>query len=189
MKTSVDQYCINVTDLEKSVHFYETVLGLEATHRIETPGFTEVVLQGATGGRIQLARHHDQKGPIEHGTGFWKLYLNTDDCQGLVSALHGRGGRVDLGAGAAQGLARHRRLRQVTPTATRSKFSSTTDRLPRSAVPAETRNPARGLDQGIPSAAASAHRRTASRRRGKPWSSPWREAASHGATGSFYASR
>ena len=29
MKTSVDQYCINVTDLDKSVHFYEEVLGLD----------------------------------------------------------------------------------------------------------------------------------------------------------------
>ena len=83
MKTSVDQFCINVSDLEKSVHFYETGLGLEATHRIETPDFTEVVLAGADGNRIQLARHHAQKGPIDHGTGFWKLYLNTDDCKGL----------------------------------------------------------------------------------------------------------
>lgn len=83
MKTSIDQYCINVTDLDRSVHFYETVLGLEVTHRIETPGFSEVVLGGANGNRIQLARHHDQKGPIEHGNGFWKLYLDTDDCKGL----------------------------------------------------------------------------------------------------------
>ncbi len=83
MKTSIDQYCINVTDLEKSVQFYETVLGLEITHRIETPGFSEVVLAGASGNRIQLARHHDQKGPIDHGNGFWKLYLDTDDCKGL----------------------------------------------------------------------------------------------------------
>ena len=83
MKTSIDQYCINVTDLDKSVHFYETVLGLEVTHRIETPGFSEVVLSGESGNRIQLARHFDQKGPIDHGNAFWKLYINTDDCAGL----------------------------------------------------------------------------------------------------------
>ena len=40
MKTSIDQYCINVTDLERSVNFYQTVLGLEVTHRIETPQST-----------------------------------------------------------------------------------------------------------------------------------------------------
>ncbi len=83
MATSIDQYCINVTDLEKSVHFYETVLQLEITHRIETPGFTEVVLGGENGNRIQLAKHHDQKGPIDHGNAFWKLYLSTDDCKAL----------------------------------------------------------------------------------------------------------
>ncbi len=83
MKTSVDQYCINVSNLDKSVHFYETVLGLEVTHRIEIPNVTEVVLAGPEGGRIQLAWHHDQVGPIDHGNAFWKLYLSTDDCEGL----------------------------------------------------------------------------------------------------------
>ena len=36
MKVSTDPYCDNVTDLAKAVHFDETVLGLEITHRIET---------------------------------------------------------------------------------------------------------------------------------------------------------
>jgi catechol 2,3-dioxygenase-like lactoylglutathione lyase family enzyme len=36
MKTSIDQYCINVTDLDKSLQFWEEALGLEITHRIET---------------------------------------------------------------------------------------------------------------------------------------------------------
>ncbi len=81
MKTTVDQFCINVTDLERSVHFYETVLGLKATHRIETPDFREVVLSGETGGRIQLAYQRNQKGPIEHGNALWKLYLQCDDCK------------------------------------------------------------------------------------------------------------
>ena len=82
MKTSIDQYCINVTDLEKSLQFWETALGLTITHRIETDDFTEIVLSGEDGNRIQLARHHGQKGRIEHGNGFWKLYLKTDDCKG-----------------------------------------------------------------------------------------------------------
>ena len=83
MKTSVDQYCINVSDLDKSVHFYETVLGLNITHRVETDDFREVILAGESGNRIQLAYHYAQQGPIEHGNGFWKLYLQTDDCEGL----------------------------------------------------------------------------------------------------------
>ena len=83
MKVSVDQYCINVSDLDKSVHFYETVLGLTITHRVEEKEFREVILAGESGNRIQLAYQKSQSGPIEHGNGFWKLYLQTDDCKGL----------------------------------------------------------------------------------------------------------
>ena len=83
MRTSLDQYCINVTDLERSVRFYEQTLGLTVTHRIEIPNVSEVVLAGASGNRVQLARHHDRAGPIEHGSALWKLYLDTDDCAGL----------------------------------------------------------------------------------------------------------
>ena len=83
MKTSLDQYCINVSNLERSLAFYEEVIGLEVTHRIEIPNVSEVVLAGADGNRIQLAWHHDHEGPIDHGNAFWKLYLSTDDCEGL----------------------------------------------------------------------------------------------------------
>jgi lactoylglutathione lyase len=44
---------------------------------------SEVVLEGASGNRIQLAHHHGNDQPIQHGHGLWKLYLNTDDCAGL----------------------------------------------------------------------------------------------------------
>ena len=92
MKTSFDQFCINVTDLERSVHFYEEVLGFEVTHRIEIPNVTEVVLAGANGNRLQLAWHHDHEGPIDHGNAFWKFYLSTDDCEGLYQRC------IDAGA-------------------------------------------------------------------------------------------
>ena len=83
MKVSVDQYCINVSDLARSVDFYENAIGLTTTHRIEEKEFREVVLAGESGNRIQLAWQRSQQGPIEHGNGFWKLYLQTDDCKGL----------------------------------------------------------------------------------------------------------
>ncbi|MCA9501724.1 MAG: VOC family protein [Spirochaetaceae bacterium] len=85
MKVSIDQYCINVSDLQRSVDFYEKAIGLRITHRVETPEFREVILAGESGHRIQLAWHRNQKGPIEHGNGFWKLYLDTDDCEGLYA--------------------------------------------------------------------------------------------------------
>jgi lactoylglutathione lyase len=83
VKTSVDQFCIHVSDLERSVRFYESGLGLSVTHRIEIPNVSEVVLAGASGNRIQLAWRHDQRGAIQHGDALWKLYLATDDCHGL----------------------------------------------------------------------------------------------------------
>ena len=83
MRVSVDQYCINVSDLQKSLDFYEKAIGLRITHRIEEKEFREVVLAGESGNRIQLAWQRNQEGPIEHGNGFWKLYLDTDDCKGL----------------------------------------------------------------------------------------------------------
>jgi len=92
MKVSVDQYCINVSDLEKSVDFYEKTLCLTITHRVEEKEFREVILGGESGSRIQLAWHRDQSGPIEHGNGFWKLYLQTYDCKGLYQRC------IDAGA-------------------------------------------------------------------------------------------
>ena len=83
MGVSVDQYCINVTDLEKSVDFYTKTIGLELTHRVEEEEFREAILAGESGNRIQLAWQRNQSGPIEHGNGFWKLYLQSDDCEGL----------------------------------------------------------------------------------------------------------
>ncbi|MFP8876248.1 MAG: VOC family protein [Myxococcota bacterium] len=35
MKTSLDPYCINVSDLDRPIAFYEKVHGFEITHRIE----------------------------------------------------------------------------------------------------------------------------------------------------------
>jgi len=96
MKTSLDQFCINVSDLERSVRFYEQALGLTVTHRIEMPNVSEVVLAGDGGGRIQLARQHEHRGPIDHGSALWKFYLNTDDCAGLYERAIAAG--ADAGA-------------------------------------------------------------------------------------------
>ena len=80
MATTVGQYCINVSDLDRSIGFYDGLLGVPVQRRVEGDGFTEVVLAADEGGgRMQLARHHDEPGPIEHGNALWKIYFNVDD--------------------------------------------------------------------------------------------------------------
>lgn len=74
----VGQYCLNVTDLEATVAFYE-VLGLACTSRTEIPGVREAIVeQPGVGAKLQLAQH-DHAEPLRMGS-LWKLYVNTDDC-------------------------------------------------------------------------------------------------------------
>ena len=80
------QFCINVTDLERSIGFWEGVLGIPLRSRTEIPTALEAVLQADEGGsRLQLAQQKDQQGPIDMGSALWKLYVNTDDCHTLYA--------------------------------------------------------------------------------------------------------
>ena len=79
MTAWLGQYCINVSDLDRSVAFY-TSLGLENTSRTEIPQAWEAIVEHpAGGGKLQLAQQKDQDGPLDLGTAFWKLYVNTHD--------------------------------------------------------------------------------------------------------------
>ena len=76
------QCCINVTDIERTIAFYE-LLGLAVTSRTEIPGALEAIVeQPGVGGKLQLAQHTDRHEPLRMGS-MWKLYVNTDDCPGL----------------------------------------------------------------------------------------------------------
>jgi lactoylglutathione lyase len=87
MATKVGQYCINVTDLERSERFYEDIVGLEVQTRTQIPNVNEIVLAAdGGGGRLQLAQHLDRSGPIDHGDALWKIYMIVDDC----AAVHQR---------------------------------------------------------------------------------------------------
>ena len=86
MANWLGQYCINVTDLERTVAFYEA-LGLECTSRTEIPNAQEAILENTSkGGKLQLAQQKDQSGPIDMGNAFWKLYVNTDDVESTYRA-------------------------------------------------------------------------------------------------------
>jgi lactoylglutathione lyase len=75
-----------VGDIEASLAFYE-LLGLTCTSRTEIPHAHEAIVeQPGQGGKLQLAQQLDGSiagdGPVQPGS-FWKLYVNTDDCEGL----------------------------------------------------------------------------------------------------------
>jgi len=82
----LNQYCIYVSDLERTIGFYET-LGLACTSRTDIPDHKEAILENPEqGGKIQLAQQLANDAPIDMGTAMWKLYVNTDDCVGLHQA-------------------------------------------------------------------------------------------------------
>src|SRR5262245_43714569 len=86
MATSVGQYCIYVTDLERSVRFYEA-LGLENTSRTDLDGINEAIVERpGKGGKLQLAQNLEHQGPIDMGNAFWKLYVASNDIEGLYAA-------------------------------------------------------------------------------------------------------
>ena len=59
----LNQYCINVTDLERTVAFYE-LLGLECTSRTDIPAHKEAILEHTErGGKLQLAQQLDNHRP------------------------------------------------------------------------------------------------------------------------------
>jgi catechol 2,3-dioxygenase-like lactoylglutathione lyase family enzyme len=80
------QFCINVSDLDRTVAFYET-LGLQCTSRTTIQGAEEAILEHPDkGGKLQLAQHEDQDGPVVMGTALWKLYVNTDEIEAIHAA-------------------------------------------------------------------------------------------------------
>jgi lactoylglutathione lyase len=80
------QFCFHVSDIEATIKFYET-LGLECTSRTKiTDDIDEAVIENPERGAwIQLAHNKTIKGPIDMGTAMWKLYLYSDDVQGLYA--------------------------------------------------------------------------------------------------------
>jgi lactoylglutathione lyase len=83
-----------VSDIDATIAFYET-LGLECTSRTKiTDDIDEAVLENPERGAwIQLAQDKTIATPIDMGTAMWKLYVYTDDCQGLYDRAMAAGYR------------------------------------------------------------------------------------------------
>ena len=81
MATTVGQFCIYVSDLERSVSFYTDIIGLKVQSRTEIDDVHEAVLAADQGGgRLQLAERYNGGLPIDHGFALWKHYMIVDDC-------------------------------------------------------------------------------------------------------------
>ncbi len=78
------QFCIYVSDIDATIRFYET-LGLTCTSRTQiTDDIEEAMIENPDrGGWIQLAHDRSKPDAVQPGTSVWKLYVYTDDCQGL----------------------------------------------------------------------------------------------------------
>ena len=93
MTSWLGQYCLNVADLDRSVAFYEA-LGLQCTSRTEIDQALEAIVENPDGGsKFQIAQQKDGQ-PVDLGSGFWKLYVNTHDLQATYAAALAAGATV-----------------------------------------------------------------------------------------------
>lgn len=87
------------TDLERSVKFYTTGLGMSVATRLELGQTTEVILS-FTGGReppvilLYKDKAPNPAPPVDHGNGFGRLVLRVSDVTALAARLAAAGYEV-----------------------------------------------------------------------------------------------
>jgi lactoylglutathione lyase len=82
MKFTFSHNNFNVTDLDRSIAFYEQALGLTVKHRMPAPdGSFEIAFlgDGATGHSLELTWLRDKEGAYDLGDNEIHLALNADD--------------------------------------------------------------------------------------------------------------
>lgn len=82
MNFKIDHYNINVTDLNKSISFYQKALGLKETRRIQADdgSFTIVFLSdNSNSSKIELTYLRDKEGKYELGDNESHIAFITDD--------------------------------------------------------------------------------------------------------------
>ena len=81
-----------VTDLEKTVHFYKEVLGLEETRRHKSPRGSELVFFKAPGSEeeIEICKY-DGSGPVNVGYDITHLAFEVTDLEAFAKAAAAKG--------------------------------------------------------------------------------------------------
>lgn len=103
MKYKLEHACIRVVDLEKSIQFYQSALGLEEVRRKDYPEweFTLVYLSDAERNfEIELTHNYNPEKAYEMGDGFSHFALVVDD----LEKSHGRHKDAGYEVGDLKGL-------------------------------------------------------------------------------------
>ena len=90
IKSRFDHFNINVTDLERSLDFYDRALGLRELSRKEAADGSFVLVylgDGETGFRLELTWLRDMDRPYELGDNEFHLAMQVDDMDAAL-ALH-----------------------------------------------------------------------------------------------------
>jgi lactoylglutathione lyase len=83
---------IRVLDLDKSLKFYEQVLGLKPAHQLDFPDFELVYLRNAENDfEIELTLNKGREEPYTHGTGYGHVAVVVDDVTAEHARLQGLG--------------------------------------------------------------------------------------------------
>ncbi|WP_158747235.1 lactoylglutathione lyase [Acidisphaera sp. L21] len=98
---------IRVLDLDKSVAFYTTLMGMKELRRRDVPGGRYTLAFVGYGANpdqaeIELTHNWDQKTPYEVGTGFGHLAVGVPDVAASCEAVKAGGGKVTRPAGPVQ---------------------------------------------------------------------------------------
>lgn len=98
MCLDVMHFCINVKDLEKSIHFYRDILGLKLSRRVEVPEnnaeIAFVLGEGSDVG-IELTHWRDKKEYVE-GDYLDHIALGVQDVEGTIEKLRKKGVEIAM---------------------------------------------------------------------------------------------
>jgi lactoylglutathione lyase len=87
---------LKVRDLERSLHFYATVMGLKQTRRLQaSKDVVEVLLNGEAGSDapgVMLMHDAHRDRPYELGDGYSRIVVYVDDLRRISDALPESGG-------------------------------------------------------------------------------------------------
>lgn len=84
--------CYRITDIDRSVDFYEK-LGFEELRRMQIRDEATNVFMGmpGDGARLELTFNHDRTEPYEIGTGYGHIAITTEELDATLEQLAGLG--------------------------------------------------------------------------------------------------